>query len=156
MTTPQSQLQPQLNVQERERPGRILIVDDDLAAVEPLALRLRWQGYEVLATAAGEEGIALARGSHPDVILLDLCLPDFNGLEVAKILTADNQTSDIPIVFLSGLGDDETLVRECRAAGGTYYLRKPYDCNVLLLVLSQAVAEHRLWHDMSAPEEDFT
>lgn len=139
--TTQSQLSPQ----PLDRPGRVLVVDDEPSALEPLAVRLRLHGFDVVCTGFGCEAISLARDIHPDVILLDLCLPDLDGLAVCQNLAADPSTSDIPVIVVSGL-ELPDAVRQCRAAGGTYYLRKPYDMNVVLLLVSQAVADHRLWH----------
>lgn len=146
---PQTECEP--CPQSTQPPGRVLIVDDEPVAIEPLIIRLRVHGFEVTATGFGREALTLARGFHPDVILLDICLPDIDGLEVCEYLAGDPATADIPVIILSGW-ETPDVVRRCRAVGGTYYLRKPYDTNVVLLLVSQAVADHRLWHAL--PPDD--
>lgn len=142
------QANPEKKAIGQDRPGRILLVDDDLVAIEPLHIQLQLEGFEVLLTETGRQGLDLARSWHPDVIVLDLCLPDVDGLEICRALMANPTTADIPIIILSGM-EGADLLRRCRAAGGMYYVAKPYDPNVLLLLISQAAADHRLWHDTS-------
>ncbi len=147
------QAKPKEKATGQERPGRILLVDDDRAAIEPLHIQLQIEGFEVLLTETGQQGLDLARSWHPDVIVLDLCLPDVHGLEICQALMTTSATADIPIIILSGM-EGRDLPRRCRAAGGMYYVAKPYDPNVLLLLISQAAADHRLWHDAGSQNSE--
>ncbi len=117
---------------------KILIVDDDQAMVDVLGLRLSRQGFETVSAESGQEGLSIARNDQPDLIVLDLRLPDVDGFAVCKQLVDSPETCSIPVIILSGL-DSPDIIRECRAAGGGYFLRKPYDPNTLLVLIQRAL-----------------
>lgn len=127
-----------------ERP-KVLIVDDEPALVEILCMRLEYQGYRTRGTYDGKSALRIAREETPDAIILDLCLPDRHGLSVCRELADDPATCAIPVLILSG-ADEPNLVRKARAAGGHFFVSKPYDPNVLLLVLRQALGQNETWH----------
>jgi CheY-like chemotaxis protein len=128
---------------DRAAPQRcILIVDDDDAATDVLSTRLKRQGFETVIAGDGRSARALARTEKPSVILLDLRLPDVDGFELCQELVDDQETSDVPVIILSGLERPDVL-RKSRAAGCHYYLRKPYDPNALLTLIHQAIDEAR-------------
>jgi CheY-like chemotaxis protein len=85
----------------REREVRILAVDDDPAALELLSGLLTPAGFTVLRATGGADGIAQARDGHPDVVLLDLMMPEVSGFEVTATLKADPATREIPIIVLT-------------------------------------------------------
>lgn len=147
-----TQVSPEPKVSKQGRPDRVLLVDDETASVEALDIQLRLQGFEVVLVTTGREALDIARSWHPDAIVLDLCLPDISGLEICQELAANIGTADIPVIILSGM-EGADIVRRCRAAGGMYYIAKPYDPNVLLLLISEAVAEHRLWHETTVQDD---
>jgi two-component system cell cycle sensor histidine kinase/response regulator CckA len=136
------ELQPVEQLQERER--TVLIIDDDAAQSESLAWRLQSQGFETLTASLGRRGLVLARSERPDVILLDLQLPDIDGLKVCQELTDSPATAGIPVVIISG-HDRADVVRQARSAGSEFFLRKPYDPNVVLMIVEQAIARSRQW-----------
>src|SRR4026209_387039 len=82
---------------------RILIVEDNEMNRDVLSRRLRRQGYEVLIATAGLEGLRLACDARPDLILMDLGMPDIDGWECTKLLKAEAVTSAIPIIALPAL-----------------------------------------------------
>lgn len=122
---------------------RVLIVDDDEAMVDVLSRRLQQQGFDPLWADCGEAGLAIARAERPSVILLDLRLPDTDGLAVCQQLADSPDTCGIPVIIMSGL-DRPDIVRRCRSAGCQYFLRKPHDPNVLLVLIQHVVAENRV------------
>jgi CheY-like chemotaxis protein len=122
----------------------ILIVDDDEAQAEVLSIRFRGQGFATTMAATGRAGLSLARSQHPDLIVLDLRLPDVDGLNICRELTDDPQTCHIPVIILSGM-ERPDIIRSARSAGCQYYVRKPYDPNALLLVVETAIAEGKAW-----------
>jgi CheY-like chemotaxis protein len=128
-------------VTEDERP-KILIVDDDDALAEVLSDRLRRQGFGTIIAETGEWGLAKARSDHPALIVLDLQLPDVDGFTVCEQLADSSETCAIPVIILSGM-ERPDILRRCRAAGGHYFVRKPYDPNVLLILIRQAISEVR-------------
>lgn len=122
----------------------ILLVDDDETIRESLAWRLENLGYRVLTAALGREALRLARQVPLDAVILDICLPDMDGLQICRTLMEDGRTSDLPVIILSAL-DDRDIVRRCREVGGQFFLAKPFDLNVLVAVLEQAVRDRRWW-----------
>lgn len=119
-------------------PPRVLIVDDDEDQAFCLLTRLESLGFEASIAHAGRHALSLAYVDRPDVILLDLRLPDIDGFDVCTTLADDPETCDIPVIIVSGMDRDD-VVRSCRAAGSRYYLSKPYDPNVLLTLIRDAL-----------------
>lgn len=119
---------------------RVLIVDDDEAMADVLSHRLQQQGFDPLWADCGEAGVAIARAERPSVILLDLRLPDTDGLAVCQQLADSSETCGIPVIILSGL-DRPDIVRRCRSSGCRFFLRKPHDPNVLLVLIHHLIAE---------------
>lgn len=118
----------------------ILIVDDDAAAADVLSLRLTRQGFKTRVVELGAEAIELARRDTPDLILLDLRLPDLTGFEVCERLVDDESTCEIPVIILSAM-EQPDIIRRCRAAGCKFFLHKPYDPNALLALIEQTLSD---------------
>jgi CheY-like chemotaxis protein len=136
--------EPQLATVAVHKRQTILIIDDDDALSELLSRRLQEQGFDAMVASSGGSGLARARAERPALILLDLRLPDADGLAVCEQLADAPQTCTIPVIVLSGLGQPDVL-RRCRAAGCRYFLRKPLDPNVLLVLIRQAIEEVAAW-----------
>jgi len=119
-------------------PRRILIVDDDPQQTEVLAYRLGRLGYRTLTAHRGDDALRMARSSRPHLVLLDIRLPDADGLDICQELTDSEGTSDIPVIILSGM-ERPDIIRRSRGAGCQYFVRKPYDPNALLVLLEQAL-----------------
>ena len=85
----------------RNMKQKILVVDDEPDAVELLEVNLKRAGYEVVSAHDGEEALTKARMTLPDLIILDLMLPEVDGMEVCKILRRDQKTAGIPIIMLT-------------------------------------------------------
>jgi two-component system, OmpR family, alkaline phosphatase synthesis response regulator PhoP len=101
----------------------ILIVDDEKDILDLVKYNLQKEGYSVLTARSGKEALELAR-QHPDLILLDIMMPEYDGIEVLKRLKKDERTSRIPVVFLTAKGSDvdEVLGLEL---GAEDYIVKP-------------------------------
>jgi two-component system cell cycle response regulator DivK len=124
-----------------ERPSRsILIIEDDETIAEVLALRLAQQGFATHVAHSGRRGMELAQSIQPQLVLLDLRLPDMDGLAVCRHLDENSATAAIPKMILSGM-EQPDIVRRARAAGCQYYIRKPYDPNALLVLIEHAIRE---------------
>jgi CheY-like chemotaxis protein len=121
-----------------DRRQSILIVDDDRSQVEALSLRLQRQGFTTVLAHEGRHGLSLAREHRPDLVLLDLRLPDLDGFEVCGELVDSPETCHIPIIIVSG-SDRPDVVRSARAAGCEYFIGKPYDPNALLTLIQHAL-----------------
>jgi DNA-binding response OmpR family regulator len=117
-----------------------LIVEDDRDQADLAAHLVRLRDYRPLVAGDGETGLRLAREAAPDVVLLDLMLPDTNGFEVCKRLRADRETMNTPVVMLTALGDAANRAKGFRV-GANAYVAKPYDPAELF----DAIAAARAW-----------
>jgi two-component system cell cycle response regulator DivK len=110
---------------------RILIVEDNDLSLMLLNDLLKVQGYEIFKTSEGLEAINLARDKQPDLILMDLRLPDISGSDVARLLKQDDQTKNIPIIAVTAFATagDETKALESGCDG---YITKPVIIDNLL------------------------
>jgi CheY-like chemotaxis protein len=106
--------------------GRVLIVDDETALRLICRLNLRSAGFDTLEASDGASAIALARAERPDLILLDIMLPEMDGWQVAEELAANDETREIPILFLSARSESGDQARG-HAMGGVGYITKPFD-----------------------------
>ncbi|MDY0167400.1 MAG: response regulator [Thermoguttaceae bacterium] len=139
--------QPESAFEDDEQGPTILIVDDDDALTDVLALRLQKQGFETITVSTGERGLERARSQRPALIVLDLCLPDADGFEICQQLADSPDTCAIPVIILSGL-EQPDILRRCRAAGCQFFVRKPYDPNVLLMLIRQSIEDAAHWDDL--------
>jgi DNA-binding response OmpR family regulator len=117
-----------------------LIVEDHHDQAEMVARLLKLRDYESILAETGEKGLRLAREHVPDVVLLDLMLPDINGFDVCRRLRSDRSTMLTPIVMLTALGDSENRMHGFRV-GANAYVSKPYGIEDLF----HAVAAARAW-----------
>jgi len=107
---------------------KVLVVDDDVKTVDLVKLYLERDGYEVLTAYDGIEALRLARGSSPDLIVLDLMLPDIDGMEVCRILRNE---SDVPIIMLTAKSTDQDKLTGL-GLGADDYVTKPFSPKVLV------------------------
>ncbi|MGE5416378.1 MAG: ATP-binding protein [Acidobacteriota bacterium] len=111
-----------------QNPARVLVVDDDANIRRLLKIELELQDYQVIEAANGMEAISQARTDHPDLILLDVMMPDINGFDVAAVLKNNSETAKIPIFIISVVEDREKGYR----IGIDGYFSKPIDTALLL------------------------
>ena len=109
----------------------VLIVDDQQANVRMVGALLARAGYKILPALSGVEGLELARGQKPDVVLLDMKMPGMDGFEVLRQMRMDAGTRDLPVIFLTADSDRENLIRAF-AAGAIDYITKPFVAEELL------------------------
>jgi CheY-like chemotaxis protein len=122
--------------------GRVLIVDDEIAIRLICRLNLRSAGFDTLEASDGASAIALARAERPDLILLDIMLPELDGWHVAEELAANDETREIPIVFLSARSESGDQIRG-HGAGGVGYITKPFDPLAMTNVVRDALERVR-------------
>jgi DNA-binding response OmpR family regulator len=122
--------------------ARVLIVDDEPDVLELVDFKLSGQGYEVIRAANGLEALRKARCESPNVIVLDVMLPDLDGLCVCEILYAQPSTRDVPVVIFSAL--DRPVVRTRNSKIGVFHwLKKGCDFDSLLNCVQSALGEHQ-------------
>ena len=107
---------------------KILIIDDDRATVENVAAVLKKRGFEVIEAFCAQGGLRKAYSNQPDLVLLDVILPDKDGWEMCRQL---REMSDVPIIFLTARSDDSDEARGLNI-GADDYLRKPWNDEVLI------------------------
>ena len=110
-----------------ERTWRLLVIDDDAQTAAVLRAWYRGKPFEVLEADDGREGLRLAQTGEPDAVLLDLRMPDWDGIRVAHALRASAATASLPIVLLTACRDTEDKVAAFEA-GADDYVTKPFDC----------------------------
>ena len=101
---------------------RVLVCDDEQQILRALRVILRDAGYEALPASTGEEALDVAAVSHPDAGIIDLVLPDLDGIELCRRL---REWTDMPLIVLSAIGDEDAKVRAL-AAGADDYVTKPF------------------------------
>ncbi len=114
-----------MNHSEPNRSPNILVVDDTPDNLRLLVRILRKIGYKVRPANSGRLALATIEKEPPDLILLDIMMPDMNGYEVCKLLKANEKTRDIPVIFLSSLDDVFDKVNAFNV-GGVDYITKPF------------------------------
>ena len=113
---------------------RVLIVDDDPDMLSVLGLLMKVNGITATTAIGGIEGLKKARADKPDVILLDIMMPDMDGYEVIKELRSDEYTKGIPVIFVTARSEAEYRER-AEALGADGYVTKPYQRNALMEVI---------------------
>lgn len=114
----------------------VFVVDDDISVRESLELLIRFVGWQPETFASAEEFLARPNPLVPSCLVLDVSLPDLNGLELQKLIATDRV--DMPIIFITGHGDVPMTVQAMKA-GAVEFLTKPFDDDVLLTAIRHAI-----------------
>ena len=112
---------------------KVLVIDDDTAITDLLSMLLKISDFDPIVSNSGKEGIQLARDCAPDVVILDLMMPDVNGWDVCKAIRS---FSSVPIVTLSAINDPE-MIASILDAGADDFLVKPVPSGVLVAHLKK-------------------
>ena len=120
--------------------ARVMAVDDDHVIRGLLEVNLEMEGHEVITAVDGRDALAKVRADPPDLILLDVMMPNVNGWQVAEELKSDEATRDIPIIFLSARAMDAD-VRKGTSLGGDSYVTKPFDPIDLMDLITRLLEE---------------
>lgn len=133
----------------------ILVVDDNPVNVRLLSQMLKARDYRVRTAGSGERALAAARSESPDLILLDVMMPDLDGYEVCSRLKADEATADIPIIFISALGEAKDKVRAFEV-GGVDYVTKPLQIEEIEARLQTHLSIQRLRRELQAANRELS
>jgi CheY-like chemotaxis protein len=120
--------------------ARVMACDDDHVIRGLLEVNLEMEGYDVVTACDGQDALDKIREHAPDLILLDVMMPNLNGWQVAEALQADEATRGIPIVFLSARAM-ETDVQRGTGLGAAAYVTKPFDPIDLMELVAQLLEE---------------
>ena len=127
---------------------RVLIIEDDWAIARALCTRLGACGFAPRVASDGESGIRIASEFQPEAILLDLRMPDMDGLEVLAILRKDRALAGIPVIVLTANVKD-TARQEAKAAGAAAFFAKPFEHRQLVACLERVMAQRTISCDRS-------
>ncbi len=119
---------------------KVLAIDDHSIVLELLDSILHLKGYALMKAHSGAEGIKMARTGKPDIIILDIMMPDMSGYEVLRALRAAPEFARLPILVLSAKGDD-SAEEEAMKLGASAYIRKPFKAGKLVEMISRHLGE---------------
>jgi DNA-binding response OmpR family regulator len=119
---------------------KILVIDDDIGMTELLSLLLAPASSEILTANSGQDGIELVKKHSPDIVILDLMMPEMNGWSVCKEI---RETSDVPILILSAM-DSPGAVAQALDVGADDYLVKPVSSSTLIAHLNKLLWRARI------------
>ena len=129
--------------------GDIVIIDDDISNLKFLANILSREGYSVRPILTGQQALHSLQQKMPDLILLDIMMPDISGYELCQQFKSDERTRDVPVIFLSGLTALENKLKAFEV-GGVDYMTKPFQGKEVLARVNTQVSLSRLHREISA------
>src|SRR5919199_1914808 len=135
------------------RRGNILAVDNTPATLDSLTRMLSEQGYKVRITPNGKLAIKAVKANPPDLILLDIVMPEMDGYEVCKQLKADEKTKDIPVIFISALSGTFDQVKAF-SLGGVDYITKPFQMEEVVARVETHIALRSLQKSLEDKNEE--
>jgi CheY-like chemotaxis protein len=121
--------------------GTVLVVDDDQEVNSCLGVRLQAAGYDVLSAFDGNEGLAAAIQHHPDAVVLDLRMPNKDGLAMLQEMRSNREVARTPVVVLSANIRDQ---HRALKAGANYFVAKPYEATAVLSAIQSSLSERSL------------
>ena len=121
----------------------VVVADDEHDIADLLAMNLTVEGYRVETVYDGQAALDAVRALHPDFVLLDVMMPNLDGIEVLQALKADADTKDIPVIMLTAKTSDDDVWAGWQA-GASYYVTKPFDLDDLVRYLRHLEASELL------------
>lgn len=132
---------------------KIVWIEDDVETVEPFGFALGEEGYKVIYARNGQSGIEMVSLMKPDIILLDIKLPDIDGFEICRILKSKQEYKSIPIIMMTGMGDTESAVQGL-SAGADDFVSKPPNFKEFLARVKSHLKMKELYDTVKSEEED--
>ncbi|RKX26585.1 MAG: DNA-binding response regulator [Candidatus Zixiibacteriota bacterium] len=121
---------------------KILIVEDERDIAELIVYNLEREGFQVETAVSGEEGLDKTKKEHPDLVVLDIMLPEMNGLDVCRALRLDQATRSIPIIMLTARNEDIDVVTGLEV-GADDYITKPFSPRVLIARIRSVLRRYK-------------
>ena len=131
---------------------KLLVIDDDSAVTDLLSLLLKSNGFEVAATNNSTDGLTMIRDISPDVVILDLMMPEMDGWQICK---AVREFSQVPIIILSAL-NDPSMIASVLDAGANDYLTKPTPSRVLIAHINRLINRTGSLNSNASMNDPFT
>ncbi len=127
---------------------RILLVDDEPSIVKMLAARLQANGYDIVSAEDGLKGLEVVKKERPDLIILDVVMPQLNGMQMKSELNKGEITASIPVIFLSAKASTENKVEGLRLWADDY-VTKPFDAEELLARVDSVLSRRKYYEEVS-------
>ncbi len=124
-----------MSVKAKVSTAKILVIDDEPQVTEIVETFLSSAGHEVFVDNVAAEGLKRAKELEPDLILLDIMMPEIDGYDICNNLKNDPETSDIPVLFLTGKDRGDDMGRSFQV-GGDMFIKKPFSCDRLLEIIN--------------------
>lgn len=137
---------------EDATPARILLVDDAVENRELLEARLTAEGYAVVEAGTGEDALRLAEGERPDLVLLDVMLPDRDGFDICAALKTAFGKTYVPIILVTALEDVDSLERGFEA-GADDFITKPFAPRAFMARVRSSLRAKALWDELTATQD---
>ena len=118
---------------------RILIIEDEMALVHAIQDKLELLGYNTLKASDGLEGLDMALKEHPDLILLDLMMPQMNGLEMLEKLRQDAWGAQAPVIILTNLNQEDQIKKATELGAPDYYVKTATPLSMLLDIVKTKI-----------------
>jgi DNA-binding response OmpR family regulator len=110
---------------------KILIIDDEADITETLSFMLQARNFDVITANSGQEGLDKVKKDHPDLILLDIMMPEMDGYKVCNKLKQDKETKNLPIIMLTAKGEADSVIKYYNS-GANDYVVKPFSLSTLI------------------------
>ena len=127
-------------------PKKIVVIEDNKTNIKLIRYQLEAAGFEINVEETGNAGLKTIRNKKPDMIILDIGLPDIDGFEVCKTLRNDTTTKDYPIIMLTAKGDDRDKI-EGLSLGADDYITKPYNAEELILRINNLLTRSKKYKE---------
>ena len=131
----------------------ILIVEDDENIQQLVSYNLIRNGYMVSCADTGQQALALINKEHPDLIILDLMLPEIDGIELCNMLRNNNETCTIPIIMLTAKGEEEDIIAGLEQ-GADDYITKPFSPKILIARVGAILRRKQTAEALAKPQKD--
>ncbi|MBX7219739.1 MAG: protein kinase [Blastocatellia bacterium] len=135
--------------------GTLLIVDDIPSNIDVLEEMLTELGFTILSAPNGQQALETLQTAHPDVILLDIAMPDLNGFEVCQQLKANPATAEIPVIFVTAMGDPADQIRGFEV-GGADYITKPFHWKEVLARIENQLRISQLQSELKRRNQELS
>jgi len=122
---------------------RVVYIEDEMEMIELVRLVLTRQGYEVIGASGGRQGLDLIRQHHPDLVLLDLMMPDLDGWDVYQHMKNDPAMRDIPVIVITAKAQNIDKILGLHIAKVDDYITKPFSPQELLTSIEQVMERRR-------------
>ena len=122
------------------RPLKVLVVDDEPDIVEILSYNLTKENFEVSKAYNGYEAVSFALKNHPDLIIMDIRMPEMNGIEACRMIKKNEFMKNIPVLFLTADNDEYTSLSAVEA-GGDHFVTKPIRPSILMGMIHELIKD---------------